>query len=102
MPNLFVVAGPNGAGKTTYVRDFLPQEMRCREFVNADLIAAGLSPFAPDKAAFEAGRIMLKRLDDLSARREDFSFETTLSGRGYASLLREMGAVGYRIRLDFL
>lgn len=102
MPNLFVIAGPNGAGKTTYVRDFLPQEMRCREFVNADLIAAGLSPFAPDRAAFEAGRIMLKRLRDLAARGEDFSFETTLSGRAYAPLLREMRAAGYRIRLDFL
>lgn len=102
MPNLFIVAGPNGAGKTTYVRDFIPQEMRCREFVNADLIAAGLSPFAPDQAAFEAGRIMLRRLRDLVTRRQDFSFETTLSGRAYAPLLRECRAAGYRIRLDFL
>ena len=59
MPNLFIIAGPNGAGKTTYVKRFLPQEMRVHEFVNADLIAAGLSPFAPDSAAFAAGRIML-------------------------------------------
>ncbi|MSU49252.1 MAG: hypothetical protein EXS37_09240 [Opitutus sp.] len=102
MPNLYIVAGPNGAGKTTYMRRFLPQEMKCREFVNADLIAAGLSPFAPEKAAFEAGRIMLKRLRELAARREDFSFETTLSGRAYAPLLRELRAAGYRIRLDFL
>lgn len=102
MPDLFIIAGPNGAGKTTYVRDFLPQEMRCREFVNADLIAAGLSPFAPDKAAFEAGRIMLKRLRDLFERRDNFSFETTLTGFGYTHLLREMKAAGYRIRLDYL
>ncbi len=102
MPNLFIVAGPNGAGKTTYVRDFLPMEMRCREFVNADLIAAGLSPFAPDRAAFEAGRIMLARLRELASRRDDFSFETTLSGRAYAPLLRELRTAGYRIRLDFL
>lgn len=102
MPNLFVVAGPNGAGKTTYVRRFLPQEMRCREFVNADLIAAGLSPFAPEQAAFEAGRIMLGRLRDLAARRQDFSFETTLSGRAYAPLLRELRTAGYFIQLDFL
>jgi len=102
MPNLFVIAGPNGAGKTTYVKRFLPQEMQCREFVNADLIAAGLSPFAPDKAAYEAGRIMLNRLRELAARREDFSFETTLSGRAYAPLLRDLRALGYRIRLDFL
>lgn len=102
MPNLFIIAGPNGAGKTTYARRFLPEEMRLREFVNADMIAAGLSPFAPDAAAFEAGRIMLKRLRDLAARREDFAFETTLSGRGYAPLFREMRAAGYYIRMDFL
>lgn len=102
MPNLFIIAGPNGAGKTTYARDYLPQEMRCREFVNADLIAAGLSPFAPDQVAFEAGRIMLKRLRELFARREDFSFETTLTGFGYVNFLREMKVAGYRIRLDFL
>jgi predicted ABC-type ATPase len=102
MPNLFIIAGPNGAGKTTYARRFLPEELRVAEFVNADLIAAGLSPFAPDRAAFEAGRLMLRRLRELAARGEDFSFETTLSGRAYAPLLREMRAAGYRIRLDFL
>jgi predicted ABC-type ATPase len=102
MPNLYIVAGPNGAGKTTYVRRFLPQEMRCREFVNADLIAAGLSPFAAEKASFEAGRIMLQRLRDLSLRQVDFAFETTLSGRTYALLLKEMRAAGYFIHLDFL
>lgn len=102
MPNLFIVAGPNGAGKTTYVRRFLPQEMRCREFVNADLIAAGLSPFAAEQAAFEAGRIMLRRLRELAAQQMDFSFETTLSGRSYAPLLKAWRAAGYRIRLDFL
>ncbi len=102
MPNLFVIAGPNGAGKTTYARRFLPEEMRTREFVNADMIAAGLSPFAPDTAAFEAGRIMLRRLRELTALRVDFAFETTLSGRTYAPLLREMRAAGYRIRMDFL
>jgi predicted ABC-type ATPase len=102
MPNLFVIAGPNGAGKTTYARRFLPEEMRTREFVNADMIAAGLSPFAPDTAAFEAGRIMLKRLRELTAQRVDFSFETTLSGRAYAPLLREMRAAGYYIWMDFL
>lgn len=101
-PDLFIIAGPNGAGKTTYARRFLPEETRTREFVNADMIAAGLSPFAPDRAAFEAGRIMLRRLRELTARRESFSFETTLSGRAYAPLLREMCAAGYRVSLDFL
>jgi predicted ABC-type ATPase len=70
--------------------------------VNADLIAAGLSPFSPETAAFEAGRIMLRRLRELAYRREDFSFETTLSGRAYAPLLRELRSAGYRVRLDFL
>lgn len=102
MPNLFIIAGPNGAGKSTYVKRFLVQQMRCREFVNADLIAAGLSPFAPDTAAFEAGRIMLRRLDQLFRSRQDFAFETTLTGYGYVGLLQEMRAVGYRIRLDYL
>jgi predicted ABC-type ATPase len=102
MPKLFIIAGPNGAGKTTYVRRFLPHEKRCWEFVNADLIAAGLSPFAPDSAAFEAGRIMLGRLRELAARGEDFSFETTLSGRAYVPLLRKWRAAGYRVELDFL
>ena len=102
MPKLFIIAGPNGAGKTTYVRDFLPQEMQCHEFVNADLIAAGLSPFAPDRAAFAAGRIMLTRLRELAERGEDFAFETTLSGRAYAQLFRRLRTAGYRIRLDFL
>lgn len=102
MPNLFIIAGPNGAGKTTYVRRFLTQEMQCAEFVNADLIAAGLSPFAPEKATFSAGRIMLERLRELAAKREDFAFETTLSGKAYGPLLKAWRAAGYRIRLDFL
>jgi len=94
-PDLFIIAGPNGAGKTSYARRFLPREMGCREFVNADLIAAGLSPFA-------AGRIMLRRLRELSGRKEDSSFETTLTGFGDTNLLREMREAGYWIRLDFL
>jgi predicted ABC-type ATPase len=102
VPDLFIIAGPNGAGKTAYARRFLPEEMRLREFVNADLIAAGLSPFAPDRAAYEAGRLMLRRLRELAERREDFAFETTLSGRAYAPLLEELRASGYRISLDFL
>lgn len=102
MPDLFIIAGPNGAGKTTYARRFLPEEMRCHEFVNADLIAAGLSPFRPASAGFEAGRIMVQRLKLLRAERRDFSFETTLSGYGYVAMLEEMRAAGYRIRLDFL
>jgi len=102
MPNLFIIAGPNGAGKTTYARDFLVDEMRCHEFVNADLIAAEISPSAPAQAELDAGRIMVRRLRQLLAGRKDFAFETTLSAYGYLPLLEEARAAGYRIRLDFL
>lgn len=101
-PQLYIIAGPNGVGKTTYVKRFLPGEVRCLEFINADMIAQGLAPFAPEKASVRAGRIMLERLDELVAKRESFSFETTLSGRGYVSFLRECRAARYRIHLDFL
>ncbi|HUJ42759.1 MAG TPA: zeta toxin family protein [Opitutaceae bacterium] len=102
MPNLFIIAGPNGAGKTTYARDFLVDEMRCHEFVNADLIAAGVSPFAPAQAGIEAGRIMIRRLRQLLVEQKDFAFETTLSGYTYIHMLEDARAAGYRIRLDFL
>jgi predicted ABC-type ATPase len=102
MPKVFIIAGPNGAGKTTYARRFLPEEQRVVAFVNADTIAAGLSAFAPEKAAFAAGRFMLQHVGDLVQERRDFSFETTLSGRTYVALLRHMRAAGYRVCLDFL
>lgn len=101
-PELFVIAGPNGAGKTTFAREFLPHFAKCKEFVNADLIAGGLSPFAPASAALEAGRIMLKKIEELSAQKDTFAFETTLSGRGYLSLFKRLRAGGYRIHLIFL
>jgi hypothetical protein len=78
-PNVYVVAGPNGAGKSTFARLFLPEYADCREFVNADLIAAGLSPFNPESLAIEAGRLMLERIATLSRGRVDFGFETTLA-----------------------
>src|SRR5437867_42681 len=102
MPNIYIIAGPNGVGKTTYARDFLPEEVRCLEFVNADMIAQGLSPFAPERASIRAGRILLARLAELVEQRENFAFETTLSGRGYAGFLREARSAGYRVHLDFL
>jgi predicted ABC-type ATPase len=101
-PQLYIIAGPNGVGKTTYVKRFLPERVRCLEFINADMIAQGLAPFAPDKASVRAGRIMLERLDELVQKQESFSFETTLSGRGYVAFLRQCRAAGYRIHLDFL
>lgn len=81
---IVIIAGPNGAGKTTFAREFLPQEGNISDFINADLIAAGLSPFNPDAAAVRAGRLMLEEIDQRVAQRRSFAFETTLSGRGYA------------------
>lgn len=101
-PTVYVVAGPNGAGKTTFSRIFLPDFARCREFLNADLIAAGLSPFAPEGQAIRAGRLLLTRVSELSEARQDFGFETTLAGRGYIKLLRDLKRVGYRVVLFFL
>ena len=99
---VIVIAGPNGAGKSTFAREFLPNEGDCPVFVNADLIAAGLSPFAPEKAAIRAGRLMLEELHRHAAAGESFAFETTLSGRGYAPLIQTWQAAGYRVHLVFL
>ena len=101
-PTLYVIAGPNGAGKTTFARKFLPKYAECLPFVNADLIALGLSPFAPEAAALHAGRLVLEQIDDLSRRRVDFAIETTLSGKLYAPLFRRLKANGYHIYLFFL
>ena len=101
-PTVYIVAGPNGAGKTTFSRRFLPEFARCREFLNADLIAAGLSPFAPEGQAIRAGRLLLTRIAELSEARQDFGFETTLAGRSYIKLLRDLRQVGYRVVLFFL
>jgi predicted ABC-type ATPase len=101
-PTVYVVAGPNGAGKTTFTRAFLPDFVQCREFVNADLIAAGLSPFAPENQAIRAGRLLLTRIKELSEARQDFGFETTLAGRGYIKLLGDLKQTGYRVVLFFL
>ena len=99
---LYIIEGPNGAGKTTFAREFLPHFVRCLEFVNADYIATGISPFAPAAAAIEAGRVMLKRIDTLAAEGKSFGFETTLAGRGYVKLLQRLKAEGYRIHLFFV
>src|SRR3954447_16330203 len=101
-PTVYVIAGPNGAGKTTFATEFLPAFVQCREFVNADLIAAGLSPFAPETQAIRAGRLLLTRIKELSAPRQDFGFETTLAGRSYVKALKAMRADGYRLELFFL
>ena len=101
-PTVYVIAGPNGAGKTTFASEFLPDFVQCREFLNADLIAAGLSPFAPETQNVRAGRLLLERIGDLASERADFGFETTLSGRTYVKLLGDMRQNGYRVVLFFL
>jgi predicted ABC-type ATPase len=96
-PRCIVIAGPNGAGKTTFAREYLPHAAGVVRFVNADLIAAGLSPFEPALVALSAGRLLIRELDRLAATRTDFAFESTLSGRSYASRLRRWRGAGYRI-----
>lgn len=101
-PKLYIIAGPNGSGKTTFVLRFLPYYADCINFVNADLIASGLSPFSPEIAAIKAGKLMLDEIDAFRKRRVDFAFETTLSGKTYVTLLKEMKAIGYEIHIYFL
>lgn len=102
MPNIYIVAGPNGVGKTTFARKFLPKYADCKNFVNADLIAAGLAPFAPEAAGVRAGRIVLKQIEDFTRRGIDFGFETTLSGRSYLNVLRDLKRQHYNITIFFL
>lgn len=99
---IIIIAGPNGAGKTTFARSFLPGEAQCPRFINADLIAAGLSPFAPEVAAFKAGRLMLEEIAECVRRGESFAFETTLSGHGYLPRIRQWREHGYHVSLFFL
>ncbi|MEP3478127.1 MAG: zeta toxin family protein [Fuerstiella sp.] len=101
-PTVYVVAGPNGAGKTTFATEFLPRFVECRNFLNADLIAAGLSPFNPESQNIRAARLLLERIRELAHVGQDFGFETTLSGRSYVRLLKKLRAQGYRIELFFL
>ena len=101
-PHAILIAGPNGAGKTTFAREYLPGEPEGVRFLNADLIAAGLSPFDPDRAALRAGRLLLSLVDEAVAQRESFTVETTLSGHGYARSVPEWQNAGYHVSLIFL
>lgn len=94
MPNLYIISGCNGAGKTTASYSVLPDMLDCKEFVNADEIARGLSPFQPDKVAIEAGRIMLKRINELLVQNVDFAFETTLAPKSYRNFVKKAQANG--------
>ena len=99
MPKLYIIAGCNGAGKTTASYTVLPEMLGCKEFVNADEIAKGLSPFNPESVAIEAGRLMLQRMDDLLSEGSDFAFETTLSTRSYVKFIERAQAKGYFVTL---
>lgn len=100
-PNLYIIAGPNGAGKTTAAYNLLPEVLHCPNFVNADEIARGLSPFAPELVPLQAGRIMLQRIDELLPQKVDFAIETTLATRSYVHLVRRAQALGYKVHLIF-
>ena len=99
--NLYIISGCNGAGKTTASYTVLPEILECKEFVNADEIARGLSPFNPESVAIEAGRLMLKRIEELLSKGETFSIETTLATKSYINLVRRAQAKGYIVKVLF-
>jgi predicted ABC-type ATPase len=100
--NVYIIAGPNGSGKTTFARLFLPEYVNCPNFVNADLIAQGLAPFEPRSAAIKAGKLVLRQIHEFAERGVDFAFETTLSGKSHANLLKELKAKDCGLHLFFL
>lgn len=102
MPVLYIIAGTNGVGKTTAAMSLLPDMLQVREFVNADEIARGLSPFNAQGVAVQAGRLMLGRMQELLEQREDFSFETTLASRSFSLFLRRAKEEGYELQLIYL
>ncbi|MBH0182994.1 MAG: AAA family ATPase [Nitrospira sp.] len=101
-PRCIIIAGPNGSGKTTFAKEYLLREVGIIHFVNADLIAGGLSPLRPELAARQAGRLVLRELTRLADARKNFAFESTLSGRTYLRLLTTWKSAGYRIEIVFL
>ena len=100
-PILYIIAGPNGAGKTTASMNILPELLDCREFVNADEIAKGLSPFKPEEMAIQAGKLMLERIETLLSQQVSFAIETTLATRSYKNLIERAKSIGYEIQLLF-
>lgn len=102
IPTCWIIAGPNGAGKTTFALEYLPGVAGCTHFINADLIAAGLSPLAPERELMAASRIFLREIDECIEAREDFAFETTLAGRTYLRLVARMRRDGWRVELIYL
>ena len=100
--NVYIIAGPNGSGKTTFARKFLPDYAKCSNFINADLIASGLSPFSPGTVAIKAGKLVLEEIKGLSNKGADFAFETTLAGRSYIKFLKKLKEDSYSINIFFL
>ncbi len=101
-PTCWIIAGPNGAGKTTFALKYLPEVAGCRHFINADAIAAGLSPLAPETALLAASRLYLAEIERAAAAGRDFAFETTLAGRGYLRLVDRLRVAGWRVELVYL
>lgn len=99
---IYIIAGPNGVGKTTFANSSLPTFAKCREFLNADLIAAGLSPYDPESQAFRASELLLRRIDELVDSRSSFSFETTLAARSYRKSISHWKKLGYQVFLIYL
>lgn len=99
---ILILAGPNGAGKTTFAREYLPQEAGCPVFINADLIASGLSPFDPTRVAIRSGRVMLQMIREHAERGDSFAFETTLAGRNYVRAIPRWQETGYGVTLVYL
>jgi predicted ABC-type ATPase len=102
MPTCWIISGPNGAGKTTFALEYLPNVAGCRRFVNADLIAAGLSPLAPEQYLLAASRLFLHEIEDCINTRQDFAFEITLAGRSYLKMVDKLQATGWRVELIYL
>jgi predicted ABC-type ATPase len=102
MPTCWIIAGPNGAGKTTFALEYLPQVAQCTRFINADLIAAGLSPLAPERELLAASRLFLNEIKASVDKREDFGFESTLAGRGYLKLMQRLRSQAWRVELIYL
>ena len=100
--NVYIIAGPNGSGKTTFAKTFLPEYAKCNRFINADLIAAGLSPFSPQQVAIKSGRLVLEQIKEYAENGVDFGFETTMSGVTYLKYFEMLKEKGYRINIFFL
>ena len=98
----YIIAGPNGAGKTTFANEFLPIEAECLNFINADLIAKGLSPFQPEKVAIQAGKLMIQQMNEFLKKNQSFAFETTFSGKEYAEKIRNWKSQNYEVIIYYL